>query len=398
MRRTLILLIATLSVLILTACLLQGHSDDRKSSSAHLGECIPPLTSFAYPASALDSTKTQEQILPLPPWELETSLPVLTEQNTRSSAAISSLLRTFNGIDEIWIIRDLWSTVDMLSTKIMTELLVYQPKTQTWRKIPTKIIGSDAVVFGIHMGTDGVIWAEGAIEHPISSGKRFIGVYNQENDRFELVQDLGNVDNTALKFDPVGLFWIIKDHDGIYSFDPITREYKLHLAIPDLITRGISSGIALVPDGSLYIISTTDSSKPMTTLLHFFPSTRTLARIDVQIEPLEYIYNIFLDHSGRLWLNDIGWLEPNGIWYQVVRSPIFISKRVEGSRGYTWPLAHLDYASSDGRLWFSSNNGEAWLNPKKGEWCWFTTEAGSFVEDHDHLLWLITNGRLYKLP
>ena len=382
-----LLLLIILVSMAISSCLASPGSD-RQSS----------IITFAYPSNTSRSIESLEQIPPLPPWEEVASLPLLGTSELRSSDQIA-LLRTYNGNDEIWIIRDLWSTVDMLSSKVMTQILVYQSETRTWSEIPAEIIDSKAVVFAIHMGSDGRIWAEGAIEHPIIFGDRSLAVFNPGKKRFDLVEDLNNTDHAVFVLDPQGFFWIIKDLDGIYSFDPITREYKQHLVVPDLITNGSSGKVALAPDGTLYISSINSGSpEPTTSLLHYNPATGELAHIDIQIESLVRLYDLFLDNSGRLWLDDIGWLESDGTWYQVVRSPVFISERVEGSSQFTWPTARVIYESSDGRIWFDSPNGEAWLDPRAEKWCWFTTEGGNVIEDHNRVLWTTANGLLYRLP
>jgi hypothetical protein len=104
-----------------------------------------------------------------------------------------------------------------------------------------------------------------------------------------------------------------------------------------------------------------------------------------------------MDHSGRLWLDDHAWMNSDGVWYDVVRSPVFITDKSDAGPNYVWDFPKVVFESSDGRLWFRSMNGMVSLNPEKGEWCWFTTEQSNIVEDSDHNLWMVADNKLYKL-
>jgi len=394
MPKTKIFIILFSLALAISACL-KTHSDDQSLSNVDSEECIPPLTTFAYQVNAPRSTLSWNQILPHSPWQVETHLPALPP-NTRSRDAIV-LHRTYDGIDEIWVVRNITSTVDILS-KTITELLVYQPETQTWNEIPTELSVLDATLYDVYMGMDGTIWAEFATEpFPVPHGERFIAIYNQDENLFKLVKDLRNLQYAVIKFDPKGTFWIVVDYTGIYSFNPTTQEYKLNLAISDRLAYGNPRGVAIAPDGSLYLAKWNEILTEPTILLHYIPDTGELVEINVPLTSIDNFYDVFVDHSGRLWLDDLGWMEPNGSWYQIVRSPIFISNKQEEARPYTWPTAQLYFESSDGRLWFGSTNGEAWLDPDNGKWCLFTTEHAGVTEDHNQVVWAVIDELLYKL-
>ena len=132
-------------------------------------------------------------------------------------------------------------------------------------------------------------------------------------------------------------------------------------------------------------------------LYRFEIETKSFERIAIKLEPWPLASSIFADHSGRLWFGAIGWLEPNGAWYQMLRSPIFVTDTLWSGMEHRWKSPEIILESSDNRLWYRSfENGLIWLNPEKGKWCWFTTEQSNIVEDEDHNLWMIADGKLYK--
>jgi len=98
-------------------------------------------------------------------------------------------------------------------------------------------------------------------------------------------------------------------------------------------------------------------------------------------------------------LDSIAYRTKSGEWYQIQRSPLFISG-VKGSFGdFQYQTPEVILESSDGRIWFlHSYNGMITLDPSTGTWCWFTTYQSNIVEDTDHNLWMIADNKLYKLP
>ena len=115
------------------------------------------------------------------------------------------------------------------------------------------------------------------------------------------------------------------------------------------------------------------------------------------IDPTPF-FGLFVDKSGNLWLDDHAWMDPKGIWHQVIRSTLFITDRMPDSGyNYFWAFPHIVFESSDDLLWFRSENGMTSLNVHKGEWCWFTTDQSNIVEDSNHTLWMIADDKLYKL-
>jgi hypothetical protein len=191
------------------------------------------------------------------------------------------------------------------------------------------------------------------------------------------------------------VFWILVHKDAIYSYNPVTEDIERYIDVPDIIF----SKAAISTDGSIFFSKQSSNAVVITDedLYHFIPLMRKLEKISIPLEPWPLFSNILVDHTGRLWLDSIGWREPDGKWYQVQRSPVFITNILWSGLEHRWKTPKILMESSDNRLWFMSDNGLTWLDPKRGEWCWFTTEQSNIVEDSQNNLWMVADNKLYKL-
>jgi streptogramin lyase len=382
---------------LLTTC---GVLDFSTATSSDVLEqkCIPAVSTFAYPTNRkIDTVSTlgENQILPLAPWRLETELPNLPEgTNSYSFTVLARQDNSTNKLNEVWVRRNWWFVGEKAGEPGGSQILVYQPKTREWREVPSRIPGTEGNVSEIFQAKNGTIWADGYFaEH------HFIGIYDDEENLFGLAKGSENIPNGHLFLDESGKFWIVKSQAGIYSFDPITTELKMRISIPDLI---LPSGSELMPvafasDGSMYILN--EAGKDGSELLRFFINTGEIERnVPVSLEYTWPIYSLFMDNLDRLWVHDLGWKDSDNVWHQIIRSPVFlINRKSDSGLNFTWPYAYIILESSDGTLWFRSENGMTSLNPQLGEWCWFTTYQSNIVEDSDRNLWMIADGKLYKL-
>ncbi len=86
-------------------------------------------------------------------------------------------------------------------------------------------------------------------------------------------------------------------------------------------------------------------------------------------------------------------------WKDQIHQPsIFITLSRESPFSSRLSTPKILLESADGKLWFHHENGMISLDPKKGEWCWFTTYQSNIVEDSQHNLWMIADGKLYTYP
>jgi ligand-binding sensor domain-containing protein len=274
------------------------------------------------------------------------------------------------------------------------QFLVYRTDTKEWKLIPDAFDDKSAKSGLIYMASDGTIWADLAF-----SGSSYFAIYNDEEGQFEYVVESENIPVGNLLSGDDGKFWILASKDGIYSYDTLSHKIEKHVSIPDLETSGSLYGsmATLAPDGSIYFLNM--AGERQVRLMHFFPKTGQLEYApDFDFYLGDISYNLFMERSGRLWVGDLGWMEPDGAWYRIVRSPVFITDRAESSVKYIWSSPSIVLESSNDLLWFRSDNGLTWLDPQEGEWCWFTTEQSNIVEDQQHNLWMIADGKLYKYP
>lgn len=308
----------------------------------------------------------------------------------RSTSWILSA-RSNNGYKDIWIRRQ-WILIGKNNDQTTDELWVYSNATKKWIAFPEKINNTNISVGGLYTARNGSLWSHNYVS---KSDQPLFSLYNEKNKRFELKDDsLGMPDGWVL-LDQKDIFWVIPHQDSIYSYDPATHRVTQHSTLPGLVVYGA----ALAPDGSIYILKGTTylQTSDDEELFRFYPETEKIERIGVPLEPHLVFFDLLVDHLGRLWLNDYGWMEPDGTWYQIIRSPIFITNNVESGLDRRWKTPSIILESSDGRLWFKSENGMAWLDPQNGKWCWFTTYQSDLIEDQQHNLWMIANGKLYKL-
>jgi len=393
--------------LLLTAC---GNSNNSQSSFAASTEklingCIPPITSFAYPANQQipDSLIAKQQIPPSTPWKIEASMPNLPP-GAQDSFDDISVAHPRAGYSEIWVKRrfDIGGTEFGGGTASL-QTLIFQTDTENWRTFSQQIQDSPIRIDELYQGKNGSLFADISF-----SNKSALGLYNEKEGQFDLVKNSNSIPDSIHVLDNNGTLWILNNKDGIYSFDPSTSQLEKRVDIPDLVVQQLldiyGRTVAFAPDGSLYFLNFQDSGN--TELIRYDPVSNKLERnVEAEIEYwlglLYYldtpVHSLYVDHLGNVWLEDQGWITPDGAWYKVVRSPIFIAEEVPDiPLKYVWVHPSILLESSDNRLWFSSANGMAWLDPQKGEWCWFTTYQSNIVEDQQHNLWMIADNKLYK--
>ena len=113
---------------------------------------------------------------------------------------------------------------------------------------------------------------------------------------------------------------------------------------------------------------------------------------------------LLIDTSNNLWIGDYAIVnldETSDAFLSkkiIIRSPVFITNRVNDRAEVVWSRPSPNNATEDGRIWYSSLRGDAWHQPETGEWCMFTTAESNIVKDGDGNLWLVYDNALYMLP
>jgi len=378
------LLIFLFSILGASACVdLQANTVTTETGDHN---CIPPLTAFAYPLYSKEKSDVidQDRVLPMSPWGLVTDLP----NNGIGSSGYGSILfaRSMNGVDEIWILGQ-------------NEFLIFYPDTKSWELIDGQIKGEGKIPRGVFLASSGSIWGVGMMDWE-DKKIPILSRYNENENFFEFVSDsesshISSVAAIGLPVeDAFGRFWMIINHNELYGFNPTTM--KSHFYVDTSLSL-LSPQIAIAPNAKIYILSI---GLEKSELIQYDPEIEAATNIPILLHNTEGLpfNSLFLDQSGRLWFHDYGWLDSNGNWYKVVRTPLFISDKTEYQFQYLWENPDIVLESSNGLLWFKSSMGLTWLNPQNGEWCRVTSYPATIAEDQKHNLWMLADGKLYKYP
>lgn len=294
---------------------------------------------------------------------------------------------------------DIWFTANDLLAR-------YRPSTRDLKTYVVEVDNESAFVPArLFITQDEELWGIGGTLELHWSGK-FTGIlshYDAENDRFEAIVDSGGIltdtSNLQITQDARGLLWLIIDKK-LFSFDPVTHQAHQVLDSPPEYSF---YDIVGTPDGTLWLAVTLEESPYDIVILRYNPRTEEVvyhgSPPDIR-NP--HFVNLYLDSHNRLWVNDYGWRELTAegewIWYRVIRSPVFLTDRMEGTGDfqYGWVRPYQTYESSNGLFWFSSAAGLVKLDPQSGEWSLVTTLTESIVEDNNQNLWIGGARQLYK--
>ncbi len=336
---------------------------------------------------------------PPDPWQVEASLPEfagLTNWERRDLGVIQT--RSKDNHYEIWI---------HISQGLEKQayLAVYKTATNEWTVIPeqidTLIVDKNGSLWGSHSGYFGYAsepFANRVLSKYDELTNTFISGENIENLPAVVEKD-GSHYYSQVLLDEEGMFWILVPTDGIYKYDPNSEELKRIFDLPAAFRDA-----KITPDGTIYVLFNNiyyqDGEEHFDYILKYY-NTKTSKNsefaLTYYLEPYPKPFTLLVDHQGRIWLDNIAYID-DGTLYQIQRSPLFISPIREAYNDYRYKRADAIVESSDGRIWFlHHNNGMIYLNPDNGEWCWFTTYQSNIVEDSNHNLWMIADGKLYKL-
>jgi hypothetical protein len=399
------LLIITISLLILlNACISQT---DQVTGA---DECLETFETFVYHGPDQKRSLFEEDIYPLPPWEVVSRLPAHRRKNTKFAEWIS-IIRSSQGQDEVWVSRITWTGQFYYEGGYQTETLIYHPENGKWERtiITDEIEDTGVYVQYLYETSDGALWSSVDLNTKLEGELDQIPMLSQFNEKkqrfefapgaptFQKVEDVWSYfDWPIILLDQEDIFWIFIPKDAIYSYDTKTYETKKHTSITDI---GILD-VALAPDGSFYF------RRPLygdnlqeEEVFRFFPESGEI----VPIEPPHESWPdgpIFVDSKGNLWFGAIGYRTLEDSWHLLHPDPEGSLKNVY--RGSQWASLRLSVETSNGLLWFrkwydgAGDFGEAWYDPNTGEGCWFSTVVFSLKEDSHQNLWGILDGKLYK--
>ncbi|MCI0578174.1 MAG: hypothetical protein L0332_31460 [Chloroflexi bacterium] len=283
------------------------------------GECIASFDHFVFTFPDIDGP-TQEEILPLPPWQVVSVVPEESSDGRFEVVAIRPVGKNF----EVWLSDSAKNGNDFF--------LVYRPDLQEWQQIVPQIPNSSTKVERLYAYKGQSIWGISLEVNPNfaeASGivftifddvsKSFVVQHTQKflqqwklrtKSQDGTVAELGEI-----VLDSNGIFWIFSASDAIYSFDPVNQQAERHASLAEY-----NSLFDLIydPNGRLFFY---DYDGGVGSVFQYTISTNNIAKIP---PPHNTFYSgSLLDHAGNLWLRDgYGWRTPEGVWQRLHPDPI----------------------------------------------------------------------------
>lgn len=383
----------TMFIWILSSCRQFANDETGKIEAEN---CMPPVVGSSFPVNDNFEVAARAMVLPKLPWQPDSSLPNLSDNLKQSD--ILFVRQPAVGSTEIWT-RSYLSMMDrqVAIGRNIAPILVYHTSEHSWEQISINEVSPADIqaIDRLYLATDGGVFAAS-----FSSSDIVLSRFDERQREFKALMVPQKIPYGSTIFDQArNIFWIIVPHEAIYSFDPVSIELVKHVEIPN-VQVSFENGVAVASDGSVYILN--DGGKDVRQkddleILRFVPNKNIIELVYNPLIDQTPFFSLFIDKSDNLWLDDHAWKSPSNIWYQVVRSPLFITDRMPDSgHHYFWTFPRIVFESSDGMLWFQSTNGTVSYDPQRGGWCWFTTFKSNIVEDSHHNLWMIADGTLYK--
>lgn len=353
-------------------------------------QCISSFETFAYNEIHWRDHFDIGKILPLPPWQFSGEIfegRIFREDGYTPGGIVGK--RIFEGREELWI------------SYAESDYLIFIPETGE-SKILSGLLGeTQESVDILWIMTDNTVWGLDFPPRPSLNEVPIISKFNQSLEKFEVVDEFPDIRISPrnLAFDKErNLLWIFAFEDGIYSYDFLSQELTqvffedMQLNLLALYSPAIDS------KGNVFFREDSwDWSLYLDKIFYLDTETNEISPVEISDEPWPRAGDLFVDNQDNLWVGTNGWKDPEGNWNLIYLHPEeyfeYMGSHVE------WINAEIVLESSNGFLWFRRvlGDGMAWYDPQTGEGCWFTTEAGTIIEDSNKILWLEVNGKLYSL-
>lgn len=326
-----------------------------------------------------------DNVKPSVPWSVYASSPV-TDDSTGSIRFIRSHnTKTKYDNTEIWI-----------ESGSREELQVYSVKLDSWETVSLEVIGTDRIVNDFFLADDGTIW--GRTYWTIDNKMTLLSRLNEETREFERVYELHK--GRLLELDSDGVFWMLVDGDGLYTFDTESDSYSRVIDFPHIFAEEMT----ITDQGDIYFI-VVDKEDPRWdpfypqlypgSFLRFSKKTGELEEISLPEESWPLREGTLYDTGNQLWLDAVGYFDiETESWH-----PLYPDLSIYFSGDIFWGSPSLVLKDSYGIYWFAlvfhRPIGTAWYDPVSGNGCMFTTSLSPIAEDRDHNLWMYLDGDLY---
>ncbi|MFS8120515.1 MAG: hypothetical protein ACMG55_18815 [Microcoleus sp.] len=368
--------------------------------------CIQPSNSIGYNTSIFDDVSD------FPPQEIAPPSPWLAVEDISNLTTSPISLNIDLGKEILWL--NLGSA--RINGNFEHKIILYNPENATFTNLTLET--PYAISRDFNFTADGSIWVRNIFTPENDKNFPILSKYNYDSNSNTLTlerdvafypdtftsEDLSSqfydgelINQTRLLIDNDGAIWFFPPSRAIYRYDPSVGKINEVAQLPNLVV----SYVAANETKTIFFTGYSPATGPLSERLFSFDTKLYEANeIVYRLEPWPLLgSNLKFDRSGRLWFGGLGWMESDEKWMQLIRQPIFVLYgQSQDPLSPRWRNPFLLLESSDGRLWFTSENGNAWLDLEKEKWCWFTTYQSNIVEDSDHNLWMVADGKLYKNP
>ncbi len=411
-------LLGMLALMILcSACGPRRVEVSQPSTRLPAEPCIDTFDNFAFSTPDIDGP-AQAVILPLEPWQVESTLP----EGVGFQAYEIGLIRSVPDGEEIWVNPYIPSEVYTIDEADRYQFMVYRTGAREWQVVRAQTDTSGVFVDRLFVTSEGSIWGHNAWAYDSDhSGVPVLSRYDEASGQFifdPATLPIPNGQKDSLLYssqfpvwaevllDARDTFWFFVPGDFIYSYAVASGEVAHYSDLSGI--ENISQSASAL-NGSVYfrvIKMSKRANQKSGGIYQFDPAANEVKPIEIPKNLRPVVDNFLIDHSDRLWLGVFGWLEPDGTWRQFnpySEAYIRVNKFVSLWRYYFPPALMLE--SSDGRIWFGNvrsgewrtlRSGIAWYDPKTNQGCWFTSEGTNVYEDARHRIWLVAEDGLYS--
>ena len=374
-----------LVVTIASAC--QSLETTLETPEIATGDCLPTLFEFSFPYRDEGITEVTHSMPSI------AGIMLQVDENDKPIMAYEGNL-VVRGDDEIWLSRPFTR---------------YNPRTKEIKEYTDTILdsyGEPVHPVALFLGSDNllIVTATNSTHESILFAR-----YDDQNDQFEIISPENDI---FMRLSGGGVRNIVEDQDGklwfvnqknLIRFDPKTSQAEKVLGeeqgyIPwDAFVVSLNNTLFLAAE-KLYVTGDGEVERLDLEVIKYDIQTGDIQQYGAP--PLtDANAELFIDHKERLWFNDFGYLEfiDNGswTWYQIIRSPIFISDR-SGNYRYTWARPAPKVETHGRYLWFTFS-GLARLDLETYDWCLVSeTAVNNIAKDSQDNLWFISDRQLYK--
>jgi hypothetical protein len=377
------------SIILVSLCFLAACVPASSKETA----CIPPLADFAY-YTGQGTPYPDEPVAPPEPWVSEVAIEL-------QDPMLLGVRVLPNKQKEFWI----WDAGLWSPDRNSRQQQLFIVRTDGTGLKPVLLDNALAEfafpIEKLFIAQDNSVWI--VYQTSERSQVPILGKYDEETGKILPIAKLGEIKHyfdyqtIVLLDERTDVFWFLVPYGYIYSYDPASDKLVQHISIADMNP----AGAVMTPDGKIHIYifrQGSPANEEHDALYLYSPQTETVEYVVIGLEVDSYMKNLFIDHAGRLWAGSFGWRDPDGNWYQTVRSPLFVLAAVEagGERIYHWVPPDIRFETLNDVYWFTGEGGTYSLDFKTGEWCWVSTSP-NLEKDTDGNLWMLVDKDLYRL-